>query len=500
MVARGNAQRRTVVGSRVTLDVGFRSSRGPILIALMLTSFLVAIEATVLSTAVPSIVADLGGFEQFPWLFSVYLLAQAVTVPIYSKLADMVGRKPIILIGIGLFLVGSILSGFADSMLALIIFRAIQGIGAGAVLPIAITIAGDIYTVQERAKVQGYLASVWAIAAVVGPTVGGLFAQFDAWRGIFFVNIPLGLFAMWMLVRNYKETVERRTHRVDYAGAALIASGFSLILLAVLEGGNSWEWNSPTSFGLFGVGGLLLVAFVFVESRAAEPIIPLWVFSRRLLVAATFLGLGIGAMLTGLTSYVPVYLQGALGVPPIVAGLSLATLTIGWPIAAALSGRLYLRIGFRSTMIIGMVLLLVGTVTLAAFAFSPSVPIVAAASFVIGLGLGLVATPSLIFAQSSVGWEDRGVVTGLNLFSRSVGSAVGIAIFGAIANSVFFAAGGNADDPAVIEAAASTVFIAVAIAAVLTFVATLAMPQGHVAPLETPATPDEPGEAAAKPA
>ncbi len=472
-----------VVGSNVTIDVGFRSARGPVLIALMLTSFLVAIEATVLSTAVPSIVADLGGFEQFPWLFSVYLLAQAVTVPIYSKLADMVGRKPIILIGIGLFLVGSILCGFADTMLALIIFRAVQGIGAGAVLPIAITITGDIYTVQERAKVQGYLASVWAVAAVVGPTVGGLFAQFDAWRGIFFVNIPLGLFAAWMLVRNYHETVVRRPHKVDYAGAVLIATGFSLLLLAVLEGGRSWEWNSPTSFALFGMGALLLVAFVLVERRAAEPIIPLWVFSRRLLVAATLVGLGLGAVLTGLTSYVPIYLQGALGVSPLVAGFALATLTIGWPIAAALAGRIYLQIGFRSTMIIGMVLTLAGTSMLAAFAFTPSVAIVAVASFIIGLGLGLVATPSLIFAQSSVEWNERGVVTGLNLFSRSVGSAIGIAIFGAVANAVFFAAGGDADDPAAIEAAASSVFIALAIAAVLTFAATLAMPGGRVVTL-----------------
>ena len=438
-----------VVGSRVSIDVGFRSARGPILIALMLTSFLVAIEATVLSTAIPSIVDDLGGFEQFPWLFSVYLLTQAVTVPIYSKLADMVGRKPIILVGIGFFLLGSILSGFADSMLALIIFRAIQGIGAGAVLPIAITIAGDIYTVQERAKVQGYLASVWAVAAVVGPTIGGLFAQFDAWRGIFFVNIPLCLLAAWMIVRNYTETIEKRRHRVDYAGAALVAIAFTVLLLAVLEGGRTWAWNSATSIALFASGAVLLVAFVLVERRAAEPIIPLWVFSRRLIVVTTLVSLGIGASLTGLTSYVPIFLQGAGGASPLVAGFALATLTIGWPIAASLSGRLYLRIGFRATMIIGMLLTQAGSAMLALFASTPSVLIVAAASFVIGLGMGFVATPSLIFAQSSVEWSERGVVTGFNLFARNVGSALGIAVFGALANAVFLGSGGDADDPAV---------------------------------------------------
>ncbi|HQE46561.1 MAG TPA: MFS transporter, partial [Rhodoglobus sp.] len=180
----------------------------------MLTTFLVAIEATVLSTAVPSIVADLGDFPLFPWLFSVYLLAQAVTVPVYAKLADTVGRKPIILIGIGLFLLGSILSAFAWSMPALIAFRVIQGLGAGAVLPISITIAGDIYTVEERAKVQGYLASMWAVASVVGPTLGGLFAQFDAWRGIFIVNIPLCLLAAWMLTRTFHEKITRTAHRI----------------------------------------------------------------------------------------------------------------------------------------------------------------------------------------------------------------------------------------------------------------------------------------------
>ncbi|HPG74790.1 MAG TPA: MFS transporter, partial [Rhodoglobus sp.] len=324
----------------------------------MLTTFLVAIEATVLSTAVPSIVADLGDFPLFPWLFSVYLLAQAVTVPVYAKLADTVGRKPIILIGIGLFLLGSILSAFAWSMPALIAFRVIQGLGAGAVLPISITIAGDIYTVEERAKVQGYLASMWAVASVVGPTLGGLFAQFDAWRGIFIVNIPLCLLAAWMLTRTFHEKITRTAHRIDYAGAVLLTVALTALLLAVLEGGQAWAWNSLPSILLFGGGALVLVAFLLVERRAAEPILPLWVFTRRLVLVVSIFGLGIGATLTGLTSYVPLYLQGALGVSPLIAGFALATLTVGWPIAAAVSGRLYLRIGFRNTMFIGMGLVL----------------------------------------------------------------------------------------------------------------------------------------------
>ena len=218
--------------------VGFRSERGPILIALMLATGLVAIDATLVATAVPSIVADIGGFSSFPWLFSAYLLAQAVSVPIYGKLSDMVGRKPIILAGIGLFLLGSILCGVAWSMPALIAFRALQGLGAGAVLPVSITIAGDIYSLEERAKVQGYLASVWAASSVVGPSLGGIFASLGAWRGIFLVNVPLCLLAGWMLLRTLHENVEPAKHKVDYPGAALLAGSLTLLILGALQGGS----------------------------------------------------------------------------------------------------------------------------------------------------------------------------------------------------------------------------------------------------------------------
>jgi MFS family permease len=214
--------------------VGLRSERGPILASLMLSTALVAIDSTVVATAVPSIVADLGGFAQFPWLFSVYLLAQAVLTPIYGRLADLIGRKPIMLLGIGLFLAGSIAAGFAWSMPALIVFRAVQGLGAGAVQPMAMTIAGDIYTVAERAAVTGYLSSVWGISAVVGPTIGGFFSDYVSWRWIFFVNIPFCVAAAWMLLRSFRESVRRRRHRIDYTGTVLITAGFTLLILAVL--------------------------------------------------------------------------------------------------------------------------------------------------------------------------------------------------------------------------------------------------------------------------
>ena len=407
--------------------VGLRSSRGPLLLALMVSTGLIAIDATILATAVPSIVRDVGGFAAFPWLFSVYLLAQAVSVSVYAKLADTVGRKPIILLGIGLFLVGSVLCGVAWSMPALIAFRAVQGLGAGAVAPIAITIAGDIYTVAERATAQGYIASVWAISSVVGPTLGGVFSQLGLWRWIFFVNVPLCLLAAGLIMRNFRETVERREHHVDYLGAVLLTTGMSLALVGVLEGGQAWAWNSPVGIGVFVVGAALLAAFALVERRATEPVLPLWVLRRRLLATTTVLALGVGAILIGLTSYVPTYLQGALGTPPLVAGLAVAALTIGWPLAASLSGRLlYLRFGFRPTILVGLGLAVAGTGSLALLARTPSVAAVAATCFVTGLGMGLIASPSLIAAQASVSWEERGVTTGANLFARSIGSAAGL--------------------------------------------------------------------------
>ena len=464
--------------------VGLRSERGPVLLALMVSTGVIAVDATILATAVPSIVRELGGFSAFPWLFSVYLLAQAVSVPVYAKLADTVGRKPLMLFGVALFLLGSVLCGFAWSMPALIAFRAVQGLGAGAVQPMAITIAGDIYTVAERARVQGYIASVWGASSVVGPALGGLFAQLHLWRWIFFVNVPLCLLAGALIWRNFHERVERREHRIDYTGAALLTSAMTLLILGVLEGGQAWAWASPTSIAVFAIGAVLFVAFVLVERRAAEPVFPLWVLSRRLLLTTGLLALGVGAVLIGLTTYVPTYLQVSVGSPPLVAGLALAALTLGWPIAATFSGRLfYMRYGFRTTVLIGMGLLLLGMALLVVRAQTPQVAVVAVSCFVMGLGLGLVASPSLIAAQASVGWEERGVVTGANMFARSIGSAVGVAVFGAVANAILDASGGPNQPGAVVDAAAA-VFVAVLVVGVLTAAAAFAMPRVHASKSE----------------
>ncbi len=465
-------------------DVGLRSERGPILLALMMSTGLIAIDSTILATAVPSVVKDLGGFSSFPWLFSVYLLAQAVSVPVYAKLADTVGRKPILLTGIGLFLLGSVLCGFAPSMTVLIAFRAVQGLGAGAIMPVSITVAGDIYTVAERAKAQGYLASVWAISSVVGPTLGGVFSQFVSWRWIFFVNIPLCILTVFLL-RRYHESVTRTKHTIDVAGAATLTIGLTALLTALLEGGTAWAWNSIGSFVSFGIAVVALPVFLLIERRAPEPVLPLWVFSRRLLLTTALISAGVGAVTIGLTSYVPTFLEKVVPTTPLVSGLALAALTVGWPLAASNAGRLYLRFGYRPTALIGSALAAVGAFGVALTAPLASIGLMALTCFVVGLGLGLVATPTLIAAQSSVGWADRGVVTGASLFLRSIGSALGVAVFGAIANAVLGTWQGSAVSGT--ASASAAVFDAVVVAGLLTLLAAVFMPAARVQTEAAPA-------------
>lgn len=463
--------------SRPGIDL--RSARGKVVLALMLTTGLIAVDATILATAVPSVVAELGQFDQFPWLFSAYLLAQAVSVPLYAKLADTIGRKPVILAGVGLFLLGSVLCGFAWDMTALILFRAVQGLGAGAVAPMSMTIVGDLFDVTERAVVQGYIASVWAVSSVVGPALGGVFSQFASWRWIFWVNIPLCLLAGWALMRSYHERVTPARHRFDLAGAGLLSIALTAIILGLLEGGHAWEWASWQSLACFGVGLLALVGFGVVERRVEEPVLDLAVISRPLILTTSLISLGIGAVMIGVTSYVPTYLEHSLGVVPLVSGAAVAALTLGWPIAASTAGRLYLRLGFRTTTVLGSALAALGAIGLAVAGPWPSPWTTGAVTFVIGFGLGWTAAPSLIAAQASVAWNQRGVVTGTSMFARSAGSAVGVAVFGAIANNVITAGAGE-DDPATIITASTWVFIAVAVTAVAMLAISLRMPRGAV--------------------
>ncbi|WP_280465772.1 MDR family MFS transporter [Nocardia brasiliensis] len=458
----------------VQSSVGLRSERGAILGSLMLATGLVALDSTIIATAVLTITSSLGGFAQFPWLFSIYLLAQAVTVPIYGKIADTVGRKPVILFGVAVFALGSLLCGLATSMLGLIIFRAVQGIGAGAIQPMTMTIAGDLYTLTERAKVQGYLASIWALSSVAGPLLGGIFADYVSWRWIFLINLPLSAVAGWMLLRSFKESAPRRKQQVDYLGAALLTIGAGALILGLLEGGQAWAWRSPTSLAIFAGGALLLVLFGLVERRAANPVLPLWVFTRRVLVASSVVGVLVGAILLGLTSYVPTFTQGVLGTGALVAGLTVGALTLGWPIAAALAGKVYLRLGFRATALIGSGLATVGAATTLLITEESTLWQVAASCFLIGAGLGLVAAPTLIAAQASAEWSERGVVTSANMFARSIGSAVGVAVFGAIVNARI----GDTDhpEPATLSSAVHLVFVTVTVMAVVMLLASACMP------------------------
>ncbi|WP_436534657.1 MFS transporter [Actinoplanes sp. HUAS TT8] len=454
-------------------SIGLRSERGAVLVAVMLCTGLVAIDANIIATAVPSIVKDLGGFTEFPWLFSIYLLAQAVSVPIYGKLNDLFGRKPVILFGVGLFLAGSILCGVAWSMAALIAFRVVQGLGAGAIMPTTITIVGDLYSVRERAQVQGYVASVWGIASVAGPGLGGVFSEWVSWRWIFLVNIPLCLLAGLMIMRRFHERVDRGRPSIDYWGSLLLATGVGLVILGVLEGGQAWAWGSPAGLAVLGGGVLALVAFVAVERRVAEPVLPLWMFRRRLLVSSGLMAVAVGAILLGLSSYLPTYVQEVLGEGPLVAGFSLGALTLGWPIAASRSGRVYLRFGFRACALIGATLVVIGALLLLFLDQNSSVYEVGGFGLIIGLGMGLTASPTLIAAQSSVGWGERGVVTAGNVFLRSVGSAVGVAVFGAIANATI---GAGSVEPARLTLAVHRICLCVAVLAVVMVALAALMP------------------------
>lgn len=410
-----------------------------ILVALMLTMALAAMDATIVATAVPSIVEDLGGFSLFPWMFSIYLLLQAVSTPIYGKLSDQYGRKPVIMTGAAIFLAGSVLCGLAWNMVALIVFRGVQGLGAGAIQPITHTIVGDLYSIRERGSIQGYIASVWGVSAVIGPAIGGLLSQYASWHWLFFVNVPVGLFALFMLARNFDESVHRVERRIDYAGSLLLMTGLSLLILVLLQGGTAWDWSSMPVVALSVTGALLLAAFVVVERRASEPVLPFWVFKSRALVGANLGALGLGMIMMALTTYLPVFAQEVMGEPPVVAGFTLATMSLGWPIASTLSSHLYLRVGFRNSAMAGLTVAAVSGILFLQLSAASSPWQAAGASFVTGCGLGLSTTSFIVGIQSIVDWRRRGTATGSNMFARLIGGALGVAIYGGIVNSTLAA-------------------------------------------------------------
>jgi Arabinose efflux permease len=412
-----------------------RVQRRWILAALMMTMMLAAMDTTIVSTAIPQIVGDLGGFALFSWVFSIYLLAQTVTIPVYGKLADVFGRKPVLIIGTVIFLAGSMASALAWNMSTLIVFRGLQGLGAGSIMATVYTLAGDLYSVRERAHIEGWLSSVWGVAAIVGPTLGGAFAEYASWRWIFLINLPVGVVAITLMARFLHERPEHHHHTIDYAGSGLMLLAGSALIFALLQGGQAWPWLSAPGIVAFAVASVLIGATAWVERRAAEPILPRWLWRHRVLAGANLAMVGMGLVLMGPNTYLPTFGQSVLGLGAIAAGLVLASMSIGWPLASSWSGRLYLRIGFRDTALCGAVLVVLAAFGFLALPFPGSVWPVLLDQLLLGAGFGLLSTPLLVGVQSTVTWRDRGVVTGANIFSRYLGQSLGAAIFGAIFNS-----------------------------------------------------------------
>ena len=409
------------------------------LIALMVTMALAAMDYNIVSTAIPQVVRDLGGFSLFSWVFSSYLLTQTVTIPVYGKMADLWGRKPILIAGTLIFLAGSALCASAWSMVSLICFRGLQGLGAGSIMATVNTLAGDLYDLEERGRVQGWLSSVWGVSAVFGPTVGGSLAQYVSWRWIFVINLPLGAAAVALIGRFLHERVARSRHRIDVAGALLVLLAAGALILGLLQGGVAWAWRSPPSVAVFAVAAAATAAAAVVERRAAEPIVPPWFWRRRALAGSGLAAVGLGLIVTGPSTFLPTYGQVVLGLGAVAAGAVLATMSIGWPLASAVSGRFFLRLGFRDTELIGAGICLAAVVFfLLTMGYGQLwQPVVS--TFVLGFGLGLISVCTLVGPQSTVTWEQRGVVTGTVMFCRFLGQSVGAAIFGAIFNAALAA-------------------------------------------------------------
>ncbi|HJV30635.1 MAG TPA: MDR family MFS transporter [Bacillales bacterium] len=415
---------------------GARKTNKPLVLAsVMLAMFMGAIEATIVSTAMPAIVADLGGFKLYSWVFSAYLLMNSVTVLIYGKLSDLFGRKPILFFGIILFLIGSILCGFANSMKTLIIYRLIQGFGAGAVMPIATTIVGDIYTIEERAKIQGYLSSVWGISAIVGPAIGGFLVQYSSWHYVFWMNIPLGILSILGLMFFLQENVEKKSHKIDYPGAFLLTIAISSLMYVLVESGDQRSFSSPMTLWLIGLFIISIILFIFQEIRATEPMMPFNIWKERSIFVANIASLTSGIILIGITTFLPTFVQGVMEQSAIVAGFTLTSMSIGWPIASTMAGKMLITIGYRTTSIIGGISLILGSIAFITMS-NESGPIWAAAgSFFVGVGMGLTSTAFIVSIQSTVSWQQRGIATAANMFMRNLGNTIGAAMLGGILNS-----------------------------------------------------------------
>jgi EmrB/QacA subfamily drug resistance transporter len=401
-----------------------------------------AIEGTIVATVMPDIVGDLGGFDLFSWVFTAYLLTQAVIIPIYGRLADVHGRRRMLLVATGVFVLGSILCGCAWNMFSLIVFRVVQGVGAGGLVPVSQTVIGDLYTPVERARISGYLSSCWAIGSIIGPLMGAFLIAHTIWPMVFWINVPIAAVAALMLVLWLKEGLEHRIRRIDYGGAVLMVAGNTVLIFAVLQVGNL---GLVSSVALIGLSLLLFALFFRHEQRAAEPILPVELLKNRTLAAASLGCFASGAILMGATAFVSLYVQGVMGESAFVAGLVLTTPSVTWVIGSASGGWLMLRSSYRTTTVAGGMLLVMGGFVMVLL--RPGVgPVIAGLGVgLIGIGMGLTTNTYTVSTQGAVGWSQRGIATSTISFMRQLGQSIGAAIFGGTVNAELAKHGAGAD-------------------------------------------------------
>ena len=402
--------------------------------ALLLGTFLSSIEVTVVGAAMPTIVEQLGGLALYPWVFSAYLLCQTITIPLYGRLADLYGRRPIYVAGVALFLVGSVLCGLASSMTTLVAARAVQGLGSGVVLPLTMTIFGDLYVAETRTKLQGLFSLVWGVSSVAGPLTGGAIVTHWSWHWVFWLNIPFGLLSGTVVGALLRGVESQQKRKLDVGGAALLAVATLLLLVALLP-------DEQRPFGLpitlwLGAALVAFLVFVAVERRHPEPMVPLGLFRQRVHLAVNGAGVLIGVALFGIISYVPLYIQGVRGGTPFHAGAALIPLSLGWSVASIVGGRVVRRVGFRLLVRVGCLLVAAGG-GLGLLGLAIDSMIVAMGGLVVyGLGMGSCISSFTVSVQESVGASERGIATALSQFSRSIGGAVGVALLGAVLASV----------------------------------------------------------------
>ena len=401
-------------------------------IAAMLGMFLAAMDQTAVGTAMPSITRALGGLALYSWVFAAYQLAFVVTTPIFGRLADLYGRKRIYLTGILWFVGASVLCGLSRSMDALVLFRLLQGIGGGAVLPIALVIVADLYPVEQRLRIQGIFSGVWGLAAIIGPLLGGFLADHGSWRWIFFLNLPAGLVATAIIMITFTEPAAGQPGRVDYAGIGLLAGAAAVLMLLLLWGGQVIPWWSPAAAGLAAVFAALVALFIRVERLTPQPFLPFSLFADRVIAVGSAGGFLLGASMFSAVVYIPLFVQGVIGTSATTAGIVLMPFMLCWTFGSIAGGRLALRWGYRPVTIAGMVMLAAGFARLARLEPQALVQDVFASMAVLGVGMGLTATIFMISMQNAVPRPMRGIATSITLFSRNIGSAIGVSLQGAV--------------------------------------------------------------------